>query len=60
MLWLVMSGEVRGTPAQREFVRKVDRVFLNYRDPSTPKSYLRMYAKHHPAEAQQAFWYNEV
>lgn len=46
-IWRVLSGEEQGTEEQQAFCETVAEIYLNYKDPDCPKSYLAQRATIH-------------
>lgn len=46
-LWYVLTGEQEGTEEQQAFCETVAEIYLNYKDPDCPKSYLEQRATIH-------------
>lgn len=65
-VWQLMKGETDGTPRQKAYIKKVERVYLNWR--TAPRSYLRereqiirgMQFEDRANFNQQELWYENI
>jgi hypothetical protein len=50
-VWLVYTGEMKGTPAQKAFVKQIDKIYLNRSN--APKSYIERHPDKSRPELEQ-------
>lgn len=39
-IWLILNGEKKGTKEQQKYCENIDKVWLNWRQPDCPESYI--------------------